>query len=69
MNRETSTAQVPGCVDILPEGKPSATILMSKRVANLTRAGADRKKLYIAASIIVYRVRLKISGAPLIRKR
>jgi gluconolactonase len=51
-----------------PEGKPLATILMPERVANLTWAGADRKTLYIAASTSVYRVHLKISGAPLIAR-
>ena len=60
----------PGGVWIFsPEGKPLATILMPERVANLTWAGPDRKTLYIAASSSVYRVRLKISGAPLIRQR
>jgi gluconolactonase len=60
----------PGGVWIFsPEGKPLATILMPERVANLTWAGADRKTLYIAASTSVYRVQLKISGAPLIRQR
>jgi gluconolactonase len=60
----------PGGVWIFsPEGKPLATILMPERVANLTWAGADRKTLYIAASTSVYRVQLKISGAPLTRQR
>lgn len=60
----------PGGVWIFsPEGRPLATILMPERVANLTWAGADRKTLYIAASSSVYRVHLKISGAPLIRQR
>jgi len=60
----------PGGVWIFsPEGKPLATILMPERAANLTWAGADRKTLYIAASTSVYRVQLKISGAPLIRQR
>jgi len=52
-----------------PEGKPLATILMPERVANVTWAGPDRKTLYIAASTSIYRVHLKISGAPLIRHR
>jgi gluconolactonase len=51
------------------DGKPLATILMPERVANLAWAGEDRKTLYIAASTSVYRVRLKIPGAPLIRRR
>jgi gluconolactonase len=60
----------PGGVWIFsPEGKPLATILMPERVANLTWAGADRKTLYVAASSSVYRVRLMIAGAPLIRQR
>jgi gluconolactonase len=58
----------PGGVWIFtPEGKPLATILMPEKVANLTWAGPDRKTLYIAASSSIYRVRLKIAGAPLVR--
>jgi gluconolactonase len=51
-----------------PEGKPLATILISEKVANVAWAGADRKILYIAASSSVYRVQMKIPGAPLIRR-
>ena len=58
----------PGGVWIFtPEGKPIATILMPEKVANLAWAGPDRKMLYITASSSVYRVHLKIAGAPLIR--
>jgi gluconolactonase len=52
-----------------PEGKPLATILMPERVSNVAWAGPDRKILYITASSSVYRVRLKIAGAPMIRHR
>lgn len=58
----------PGGVWIFsPEGKPLATILMPEKVANLAWAGPDRKTLYIAASTSIYRVQLKIAGAPLIK--
>jgi gluconolactonase len=58
----------PGGVWIFsPEGKPLGTILFSERVANMTWAGPDRKTLYVAASSSMYRVRLKIAGAPLVR--
>ncbi len=60
----------PGGVWIFsPDGKPLATILMPERVANVAWGGADRKTLYIAASSSVYRVRLTIAGAPMIRHR
>jgi len=52
-----------------PEGKPLATILMPERVSNVAWAGPDRKTLYITASTSVYRVHLKIAGAPMIRHR
>jgi len=60
----------PGGVWIFsPEGKPLGTIVMPEKVANLAWAGPDRKTLYITASTSVYRVRLKIEGAPLTRHR
>lgn len=60
----------PGGVWILsPEGKPLGVILMPERTANVAWAGPDRKTLYITASTSIYRVRLKIPGAPLIRAR
>jgi gluconolactonase len=52
-----------------PEGKPLATILMPEKVANLAWAGPDRKMLYITASTSVFRVHLKIAGAPMTRHR
>lgn len=52
-----------------PEGKPLGTILITERVANVTWAGPDRKTLYITASSSIYRVHLKIAGAPLTRSR
>ncbi len=57
----------PGGVWIIsPEGKPLGTISMPERVGNVAWGGSDRKTLYIAASSSIYRVRLKIAGAPLI---
>jgi gluconolactonase len=59
----------PGGVTILsPAGKLLATLLIPERVSNLAWGGADRTTLYITASTSIYRVRLKIPGAPLIRK-
>jgi gluconolactonase len=49
-----------------PEGKPLATLLIPERVANVAWAGPDHKTLYICASTSLYRVHLKIAGAPLI---
>jgi gluconolactonase len=58
----------PGGVWIIsPEGKALGTIVMPERVSNLTWAGPDRQTLYITASSSVYRVHLKIPGAPLIK--
>jgi gluconolactonase len=60
----------PGGVWIFsPEGKPLATIVMSEKVANVAWGGPDRTTLYITASSSLYRVRLKIEGAPLVRSR
>jgi gluconolactonase len=57
----------PGGVWIIsPEGKALGTILMPERVSNMTWAGPDRKTLYITATSSIYRVHLKIAGAPLI---
>lgn len=59
----------PGGVWIFsPEGKPLAILLTPEKVANLAWAGPERKTLYIAASTSLYRVRLNISGEPLIQK-
>jgi gluconolactonase len=52
---------------ISPEGKHLGTILVPERTANVAWAGPDRKTLYICASTSVYRVHLKIAGAPLIK--
>ena len=58
----------PGGVWIIsPEGKPLGTIVMPERVANVAWAGPDRKTLYICASTSIYRVNLKIAGAPLVK--
>jgi len=43
--------------------------VMPERVSNLAWGGGDRKTLYITASSSVYRVRLQISGAPLVRTK
>ncbi|MGA7524278.1 MAG: SMP-30/gluconolactonase/LRE family protein [Acidobacteriaceae bacterium] len=51
-----------------PSGKPLATLLIPERVSNVAWGGADRRTLYITASTSIYRVRLEIPGAPLIRK-
>ena len=60
----------PGGVWIIsPEGKALGTIVMPERVSNLAWGGGDRKTLYITASSSVYRVRLGIAGAPLVRTK
>jgi gluconolactonase len=60
----------PGGVWIFsPQGKPLGTIVMPERVANVAWGGPDRKTLYICASTSVYRVHLKIAGAPLVRAK
>jgi gluconolactonase len=60
----------PGGVWIFsPEGKPLATIVMPEKAANVAWGGPDRRTLYITASSSLYRVRLKIEGAPLVRSR
>ena len=60
----------PGGVWIFsPEGKPLATLLIPEKVSNVAWAGPDRKMLYITASSSVYRVHLKVAGAPLTRSR
>jgi gluconolactonase len=60
----------PGGVWIFsPEGKPLAKILMPEKVANLAWGGTDHRMLYITASSSLYRVHLKIEGAPLVRGR
>jgi len=48
-----------------PEGKPLATISMPERVANLAWGDSDHKTLYVAASTSIYRIHLKIPGAPM----
>jgi gluconolactonase len=58
----------PGGVWIFsPDGKPLGTIVIPEKVANVAWAGADRKTLYILASSSIYRVDLKIPGAPITR--
>jgi len=58
----------PGGVWIFsPEGKPLGTIVMPERTSNVAWAGPDRQTLYITASTSVYRVHLKVPGAPLIK--
>jgi len=59
----------PGGVWIFsPAGKPLATLLIPERTSNVAWGGPDRRTLYITASTSIYRVRLEIPGAPLIRK-
>lgn len=58
----------PGGVWIFtPEGKPLGKLLIPERVSNVAW-GADGHTLYITASTSIYRVRLKVTGAPLVRK-
>lgn len=58
----------PGGVWIFtPEGKPLGIILMPEKASNVAWGGADRKTLYITDSSSVFRVRLTIPGAPLVR--
>jgi len=52
-----------------PEGKPLGTILIPERVSNVAWAGPAHKTLYITASNSVYRVNLKIAGAPVVKAR
>lgn len=60
----------PGGVWIFtPEGKPLGIILMPEKAANVAWGGGDRRTLYITASSSVYRMRLNIPGAPLIRSK
>ena len=54
---------------ISPEGKALGTIVMPERVSNLAWGEPGRKTLYITASSSVYRVRLLIPGAPLVRPK
>ena len=58
----------PGGVWIFtPEGKPLGTIVMPEKSANVAWGGADRRTLYITASSSIYRIRLNVPGAPLVR--
>jgi gluconolactonase len=50
-----------------PEGKPLGTIVMPEKSANVAWGGPDRKTLYITASTSIYKIRLMIAGAPLVR--
>ncbi|MBS1802887.1 MAG: SMP-30/gluconolactonase/LRE family protein [Acidobacteria bacterium] len=60
----------PGGVWIFsPEGKPLGIILLSEKSANVAWGGTDRRTLYITASSSIYRVRLSIPGAPLVRNK
>jgi gluconolactonase len=59
----------PGGVWIFtPEGKPLGTIVMPEKSANVAWGGPDRKALYITASSSIYRVRLNIAGAPMVKR-
>lgn len=60
----------PGGVWIFtPDGKPLGTIVMPEKSANVAWGGGDRRTLYITASSGVYRIRLNIPGAPLVRNK
>ena len=59
----------PGGVIILsPDGKVLGTLIIPEKVAGVTWAGPNNHTLYITASSKVYRVKLNIAGAPLIRE-
>ena len=51
-----------------PDGKALGTLLIPEKVSNVTWAGEGNKTLYITASGRLYRVTLKIAGAPLVKK-
>ena len=51
------------------DGKPLATILMPERTSNVAWGGPDRKTLYITASSGVYRIRLNVTGLPVVESR
>ena len=51
-----------------PDGKALGTLLIPEKVSNVTWAGEGNKTLYITASDKLYRVELKIAGAPLVKK-
>jgi len=60
----------PGGVWIFtPEGKPLGIILMPEKASNVAWGGRDRRTLYITDSSSIFRVRLNIPGAPLVRDR
>ena len=60
----------PGGVWIFtPEGKPLGVLLMPEKAANVAWGGGDRRTLYITASSSIYRVRLNVPGAPLVRNK
>lgn len=60
----------PGGVWIFsPQGKLLAQITVPERVGNVAWGGSDRKTLYIAASTSIYRVKLNIPGAPIVRSK
>jgi gluconolactonase len=58
-----------GVLVMTPEGKVLGTILIPERVANVAWAGSESKTLYITASDKLYRVRLNIMGAPLVKAK
>ncbi|MGB6192880.1 MAG: SMP-30/gluconolactonase/LRE family protein, partial [Terracidiphilus sp.] len=58
----------PGGIWIIsPAGKPLGVILVPENTANVAWGGADRKTLYITATSSIYRIRLNVAGAPMIR--
>jgi gluconolactonase len=60
----------PGGVLIMtPEGKVLGTMLIPEKVSNVAWAGSESKTLYITASGRLYRVRLNITGAPLVKAK
>lgn len=58
----------PGGVLIMtPDGKVLGTLLIPERVSNVAWGGEDNKTLYITATAKLYRVKLNIAGAPVVR--
>ena len=60
----------PGGVLIMtPEGKVLGTLLIPEKTSNVAWAGSESKTLYITASSKLYRVKLNIAGAPLVKAK
>lgn len=62
------TAGPGGVLILTPEGKLLGTLLIPLNVANLGWGGPDNKTLYITTRGKLYRVKLNIAGAPIIKE-